>query len=416
MKIIVHDFAGQPFEFQLSRELARRGHTVMHAYFADLPGLPKENLSVEPDERARLSVEPLRISEDFKRYSYFERLKAHHQYVDVLRTKVHEFHPDVVISGNMPTEAQYRLSRDCIRQKIRFVHWVQDLYALALETLLSRKNRALGKIGAAPFHFLERRIFKNSDAVVYISEDFSHYAESAKYTPKKSVVIENWASLEDLPMRDKNNEWSRRHALADKFVFLYSGTMGLKHNSATLAELARKFRSRPDVRVVLVSEGIGRKCLEECKRREQLDNLILLDFQPYSDLPDVLASADVLIANVEPESSAFCVPSKITSYLCAGRPVLLSIPPQNLAARIIKRAEAGHVCEPENMKQFLDHAESLWANRDLCAQMGLNAYRYAEVTFDISRIGDAFEAVLGEGQTDLRQPLPSPVGVGASSS
>ena len=36
MKILVHDYAGHPFQVQLSRELASRGHTVRHAYAGGL--------------------------------------------------------------------------------------------------------------------------------------------------------------------------------------------------------------------------------------------------------------------------------------------------------------------------------------------------------------------------------------------
>jgi glycosyltransferase involved in cell wall biosynthesis len=151
------------------------------------------------------------------------------------------------------------------------------------------------------------------------------------------------------------------------------------------------------VRIVLVSEGIGRKLLQEHKDREGLENLVLLNFQPYSELPDVLASANVLLANVEPESSLFCVPSKILSYLCAGRPVLLSSPPQNLGARVIMRAEAGYVCEPGQPQRFLDYAERLWSDQALCREKGANARRYAEATFDISNISAQFEAVLRGG-------------------
>ena len=32
MRIIVHDYVGHPFQVQLSRELARRGHEVLHLY------------------------------------------------------------------------------------------------------------------------------------------------------------------------------------------------------------------------------------------------------------------------------------------------------------------------------------------------------------------------------------------------
>ncbi len=31
MRILVHDYSGHPFQAQLSRELARRGHDVVHS-------------------------------------------------------------------------------------------------------------------------------------------------------------------------------------------------------------------------------------------------------------------------------------------------------------------------------------------------------------------------------------------------
>jgi glycosyltransferase involved in cell wall biosynthesis len=301
----------------------------------------------------------------------------------------------------MPTEAQYLLSTFCKNSDIRFVHWIQDFYAVALETFLARKVGALlGKVCAFPFHFLERRIFKSCDAVVYISDDFSRYASMENYAAQTSVVIENWASLEELPERPKDNEWCRLAGLEGKFVFLYSGTMGLKHNPRNLADLARKFRHNPDVRVVLISEGIGRNVLEELKQKEGLDNLLLFDFQPYSMLPDVLASADVLLASVEADSSSFCVPSKILSYLCAGRPVLISLPMQNLAARVVNKAGAGYICNPGDDAAFLNHAESLYNDREVCAKMGLNARVYAELTFDIKHIAGVFESVLRDGKSE----------------
>ncbi len=383
----------------------------MHAYFADIPG-PKGKSTDDAD--GRLRIEPLHVHSAFKKYSYFQRLKTHQEYVRVLKEKIREFQPEVVLSGNMPTEAQYLLSTFCKSNDIRFVHWIQDFYAVALETFLARKVGAfLGKICASPFHFLERRIFRSCDAVVYISDDFSRYASTENYSAQTSVVIENWASLEELPQCPKNNEWASAAGLAGKFVFLYSGTMGLKHNPSNLADLARKFRNNPDVRVVLVSEGIGRKVLEDLKQKEGLDNLLLFDFQPYSRLPEVLGSADVLLASVEADSSSFCVPSKILSYLCAGRPVLISLPMQNLAARVVSRAGAGYICNPGDDAAFLNHAQNLYEDREACAKMGLNARVYAEVTFDIKHIAGVFESVLRDDKTEASM-VASPVTMRAS--
>ncbi len=408
MKIFVHDFAGHPFQIQLSSELARRGHSVVHAYFADIPG-PKGKLSV-PAGLDNLRIEPIHVKRQFDAYSYIQRLMAHREYAGIVSSRIRAFQPEVVLSGNTPTDAQYLLSRACKKQHIRFVHWMQDFYALALESLLSRKLGASGgKLCALPFHVLERKIVRDSEAVVYISDDFADYAARENYSSNRSIVIENWASLEDIPLRPKTNDWSRSNGLHDKFVFLYSGTMGLKHNPNTLLQLAQKFRSNADVRVVLVSQGIGRDFLEDAKKHERLDNLVLLDFQPFGVLPEVLAAADVLLATVEPDAGAFCVPSKILSYMCAGRPILISVSPQNLASRIIARSEAGFVASPDDNQSFIEGASELYLQQERARAMGRNARRYAESTFDIDQISSIFETVLrGESKdtSPISEPLP----------
>ena len=58
----------------------------------------------------------------------------------------------------------------------------------------------------------------------------------------------------------------------------------------------------------------------------------LLPFQPAEQLSEVLGSGDVLVALLEPGASKFSIPSKVLSYLAAGRPVLGIMPADNPAA------------------------------------------------------------------------------------
>jgi glycosyltransferase involved in cell wall biosynthesis len=44
---------------------------------------------------------------------------------------------------------------------------------------------------------------------------------------------------------------------------------------------------------------------------QDLDNVVNLPFQPYKDVPKVLASAAVLIAPLDPSAGSFCVPSTV---------------------------------------------------------------------------------------------------------
>jgi colanic acid biosynthesis glycosyl transferase WcaI len=125
-----------------------------------------------------------------------------------------------------------------------------------------------------------------------------------------------------------------------------------------------------------------------------LQGLKLLPLQSAEDLPQVLAAADVLVAMIDNEAGRFAVPSKVQSYLCAGRPILLAAPRENLAARTVVRANAGIVVEPDDTEGFLAAAAKLRAEPDLRARLGANGRAYAEHTFNLDRIADVFEEVL----------------------
>lgn len=63
---------------------------------------------------------------------------------------------------------------------------------------------------------------------------------------------------------------------------------------------------------------------------------MLFPFQPFEQIPQVQAAANVLIAILELDAGVFAVPSKVFTYLCAKRPLILADPLENLAARIVR--------------------------------------------------------------------------------
>jgi glycosyltransferase involved in cell wall biosynthesis len=132
------------------------------------------------------------------------------------------------------------------------------------------------------------------------------------------------------------------------------------------------------------------------QQRSRLDNLLLMDFQAYSDVAEMLGAADVLLGIIDDEAGSFAVPSKVLSYLCAGRPVLLAAPGSNLASRTVARAEAGLIANPGDADELIRAARRLAADPDLRRIFAENARRYAKSAFDIHTIGRRFEMVLAE--------------------
>jgi len=143
----------------------------------------------------------------------------------------------------------------------------------------------------------------------------------------------------------------------------------------------------------VVSQGPGRKWLEEHVQKDGVSKLDLYDFQPFEALPDMLASAEVVIAILEADAGTLSVPSKVMTYMCSGKPMLLAVPPENLASRVVSSNKTGLTSPPNDVETFIENAKKLYADPALRSQLGANSRSYAERNFDIEKITDRFEAV-----------------------
>ena len=396
MRIVVHDYAGHSFPVSLSRALAARGHEVTHA-FASALQTPRGDLTLRHNDPKSLVFRQIPMDPEYTRYKYsfVRRRNMETAYGRKAAEFISSWKPDVVLSGNTPTETQQHISQASLRSNSRFYYWLQDFYSLAVDKLLRRKIPVAGSWIGAWYRAMDRKQFHLSSRIITITEDFGPILAREFNVPSSKIeVVPNWALIEEIPVIPKDNPWARQHHLSDKFVFLYSGTIGMKHNPALLLELARQHAPNPNVRIVVVSEGIGSDWLKREAATAGLQNLILLPYQPFADLPSVLATGDVLVGILEPDAATFSVPSKTLTYLCAARPLLLAMPRENLAARITRQHHAGLIVEPSDMTGFLQAADSLLASPTLRAELSNNARAYAEDTFPIDKTAATFERIL----------------------
>jgi len=388
----VHDVSGHLFQVQLSRELARRGHEVMHLYFDSFQS-PRGNVQRVAGDPPGFSVEGLRFDRPFEKYNLVKRRLHETRYGRLAARRIVEFRPDILLASNTPIDAQRVIHASCRSLRIPIVFWLQDIYSIAIRSILRRKSIPFSGLIASWYERAERRLLRESDAVVSISSDFEPILSAWGVEPRRTFTIENWAPLEEVPAGPQDNSWSRRLGLAGKFVFLYSGTIGMKHNPGMLVSIADAFSTRPDVEVVVISEGLGADWIKARIKEKPRPNLHVLPLQPFSELPRALSSASVLLALLGEESGEFSVPSKVLTYHCAGRPLLLAVPARNLAARIVNQNDTGLVVSPDSHGQFVAAAERLYRDAALRANCSANALRYADEKFDIAKIAGQFENI-----------------------
>jgi glycosyltransferase involved in cell wall biosynthesis len=389
LRVLVHDYFGHAFPAQLARELAGRGHDVLHLHCSSFVG-GKGRLERTDADPPRLDFGVVDLGQPFAKYDVVRRIADERKTARALAALLRDFRPDAVLSI-APLIVQRELLRASHALGAAFVFWQQDVMSIAARRVLGRRSRPVGAAAERAVAQFERRLLRRSDAVVVISEDFLPLLPRRGADGTRAVVIENWAPLDELPQLPRENEWAREHGLDGHPVFLYSGTLGFKHDPSVLLELAR-WAGQRDARVVVVSEGPGADWLAEHGGDDPA--LRLLPYQPHERLPEVLASADVLVALLEPDAGAFSVPSKILTYLCAARPLLVSVPADNLAARVVERSGGGVVVGPGDSDAFLAAAENLLEDESRREDLARRGRAYAETAFDVGSVADRFEDLL----------------------
>jgi glycosyltransferase involved in cell wall biosynthesis len=395
MKIFVHDYPGHAFPAQLSRELARQGHSVTHAFAAALEA-PRGAVEHRPDDPAGLTILPIVTGHRMDKYALVRRVLDERAYGAVLAAKVAEAGVDLFITCTTPNDVLDVLRR-ALPPKLRVVWWLQDIYSMGIRSVLNRKLPPAGTVIGAIYRGKERRFAWRADCIVSITPDFVPFLRRLGVRPDKITVIENWAPVDEITPRPFDNAWKREQGLSGKTVILYSGTLGLKHNPALLSRAALHFQNqrRDDIAVVVATQGLGAEFLKKEAEERQIRNLKVLPWQPYERLPEVLATGDILTAIIEPDAGLFSVPSKILSCLCAGRPMVAAIPADNLAARTIERAGAGLIVPPGDEPAFVAGLERLLGDADMRKRLGAAGRAYAEEHFDIHKIASHFAALGG---------------------
>jgi glycosyltransferase involved in cell wall biosynthesis len=389
--VVVHDFSGHPFQVQLARSLARRGLDVTHVYCSSFS---TPHGAVGDSDGSGFRSVGVELHRKFSKYSAVRRAVQELEYGWRFVRLMRATSPDVVISANAPLISALVLQVGLLVRRIPVVFWQQDIYSLALSQHFERRGGLFNRMVARSFVTIEKWLLRTSSRVVVISEDFLGLLGDWGIAEQKVTVVQNWAPLEEVPVSPRPNPWSERHHIGDdQTVLLYAGTLGLKHQPKMLLDLAHAYADRTDVRVIVASEGLGATWLAEHLHGDEME---LIPFQPYADLPDMLGSGDVLLVLLEPDAGVFSVPSKVLTYHCAGRAILGAIPRENLSARTIEANGAGIVVDPGDTDGFIAAARRLIDDPASRIRMGEAARRAAEVTFDIDRITDEFLAVLTE--------------------
>jgi colanic acid biosynthesis glycosyl transferase WcaI len=269
---------------------------------------------------------------------------------------------------------------------------VQDIHPdLAIESGILRNP-----LGIAFAKALERWVYGLADRIAVISDGFARNLRAKGVPDGKLAVLPNWVDTDFLRPGPKDNAVARRLGLDKKFVVMYSGTIsisGIRALERTL-EAAKSLGGQREILFVVVGEGLKRDALRERAAALGLANVLFLPFQPYAELPGLLASSDILLVPLDRDKSDLSVPSKLYTFMAAGRPVLGLTAPGSEVARLIRGNDCGTTAAPDDPGEIAAAVRSLSAAPERRRALGANARAYVVERFAKDKVLGSYDRLL----------------------
>jgi glycosyltransferase involved in cell wall biosynthesis len=244
---------------------------------------------------------------------------------------------------------------------------------------------------------VNRFLCRQSAMVVALGETMrKRLIEDKGAAPDRTVIIPDWADTSAIAPSPKRNPFSVEHGLADKFVVMHSGNIGLSQQLESLVDAATLLRDVPDLQVVFVGEGVNKPALRARADAAGLTNVMFLPFTPKDRLRESFATADVFVVSLQRGLAGYIVPSKLYGILAAGRPYVAAVEDDCEVAAITRRHDCGRIVEPGDARALADRILDFHRDRETSKACGQRA-REAGLSFDrraqVAKYYALFEAV-----------------------
>ena len=236
------------------------------------------------------------------------------------------------------------VAKACVKYNIPYIVPIQDIYP---ECLLTKANYPgiVKKTIEAVLKPIDKYYQKHAYRVRTISDEMADYLSNTRNVSRdKYLVVNNWQNDDDfkkLPETEKN----------DKLVFEYVGSINV-HANVDLMIKAFAEANIQNSELKIYGGGNQKEACQQLVKDLGVTN-VSFGFVSRNEIPTVQAAASVLILALPTGNGNLCLPSKLTSYLLSGRPVLASVDQDSSTKRILEGEGCGKTVVPDDKEAFI---------------------------------------------------------------
>jgi len=231
-----------------------------------------------------------------------------------------------------------------------------------------------GKLIPSFARSFERFVLTHFDRVSTISEPMLALAVEKGVPPEKTFLFPNWVdTCQIFPMQDTNPMRVELGIDESKKVVLYHGNLGRKQGLEILVQAATFLQQHLEILFIICGEGAARMELEQ--KATGMKNVRFIVLQPLEKLNQLVNLADVHVLPQRAGAADLVMPSKLTTMLASGKPVLACASSGTQLWKIVNRV--GIVVPPEDPQELADAIISMLGDPAKCERLSKLGRDYA---------------------------------------
>lgn len=226
------------------------------------------------------------------------------------------------------------------------VPYVLDVQDLWPESVLG-SGMIKSRIFSSLLHFWCDLTYRMATKIVVLSAGYKQAIMQRGVPENKIEVVYNWCDDSQLSVSHQGDD-SDPYCLKGYFNVIYAGNLGRVQALDMVIRAAALLQDElPELRMVFVGDGVDAVRLKHIVAEEAVSNVRFIPRQPVERMGEILEKADALLIHLRDDPLCrIGIPQKTQAYLAAGRPIIMAV--RGDAASLLKRADAGVICEQEN--------------------------------------------------------------------
>lgn len=234
--------------------------------------------------------------------------------------------------------------------------------------------------------WVEKKLLKSADLLSTISSSMILKLEHKLKIDKEKRLLPNWV---DSDFVKPESYQVHKYLSSAKFKILYSGNIGEKQDWSFFINFVKELESKKDIEIIVVGNGSKRIWLEE--KLLDCDNIYFYSPVEYSELSNLLCSADLHVLFQKVDVIDTVMPSKILAMMSSEKPSLITGNLKSEVSTIINKSKAGKYFETRDIQKVLEFVYQIKLDTVLQKEYGKNAREFVVDNYSKSKILNQFK-------------------------